>query len=161
MLWLQFSQLTVGGGIPIGCTSPYHQTLLLWLRPSDPAGASAGTADGDPAGRRRPGATPSPGLEDPPRRPEVPQRRPEHQRSGRRRQQGQPRYELTAARRDDLSVLKDDEVSSGEKLSSAGRLVLIILRVTRVGLVALPFLATGGSTEPTAVSCGELYSVAN
>lgn len=59
---------------------------------SDAAGASAGPADGDPAGRCSPGAAPGSGLEDPPRRLKVPQRRPEHQRSGRRRQQRQPRY---------------------------------------------------------------------
>lgn len=65
--------------------------IINRLCPSDAAGASAGPADGDPAGRRRPGATPGSGLEDPPRRLKVPQRRSEHQRSRCRRQQRQPR----------------------------------------------------------------------
>lgn len=59
--------------------------------PLDAAGATAGQADGDPAGCRRAGATPGSGLEDPPRRLKVPQRRPEHQRGRRRHQQRQPR----------------------------------------------------------------------
>lgn len=63
------------------------------LCPSDAAGASAGQADGDPAGRCRAGETPGSGLEDPPRRLKVPQRHPEHKRSRRRRQQRQPRWD--------------------------------------------------------------------
>lgn len=68
------------------------QSEILKIASTDAAGASAGPADGDPAGRCSPGAAPGSGLEDPPRRLKVPQRRPEHQRSGRRRQQRQPRY---------------------------------------------------------------------
>lgn len=60
------------------CTHSLYLTgvCLHW---SDAAGASAGEADGDPAGRRSPGTAPGSGLEDPPRRLKVPQQHAEHQ----------------------------------------------------------------------------------
>lgn len=68
------------------------RVIGLILCPADAAGAPAGKANGDSAGRRGPGAPAGTRLEDPPCRPEVPQRRSEHQRCRRRRrQQRRPR----------------------------------------------------------------------
>lgn len=68
------------------------RVIGLILCPADAAGAPAGKANGDTAGRRSPGAPAGTRLEDPPCRPEVPQRRSEHQRCRRRRrQQRRPR----------------------------------------------------------------------
>lgn len=58
---------------------------------SDAAGASPGSADGNPAGCCRAGTAPGSGLEDPPGRLKVPHRHPKHQRSRCRGQQRQPR----------------------------------------------------------------------
>lgn len=59
-----------------------HSSYLtaVCLCPPDAIGASAGEADGDPAGCRCPGTTPGSRLEDPPRRLKVPQQCTEHQR---------------------------------------------------------------------------------